>query len=114
MLKGSLVALVTPFNSDGSVNYETLGELIEYHIDALSDGLVVLGTTGEASTMTFEEECEIVKYCVKKVNKRIPLIIGAGSNDTLYASKNAFASSFDICSGKSWLGVYNSSKKYAT
>ena len=90
MLKGSLVALVTPFNSDGSVNYETLGELIEYHIDALSDGLVVLGTTGEASTMTFEEECEIVKYCVKKVNKRIPLIIGAGSNDTLYASKNAY------------------------
>lgn len=90
MLKGSLVALVTPFNEDGSVNYDVLGELIEYHINNKTDGLVVLGTTGEASTMSFEEEVEVIKYSVKKVNKRVPLIIGAGSNDTLYAVKNAY------------------------
>ena len=90
MLKGSLVALVTPFNDDGSVNYDVLGELIEYHINNKTDGLVVLGTTGEASTMSFEEEVEVIKYSVKKVNKRVPLIIGAGSNDTLYAIKNAY------------------------
>lgn len=90
MLKGSLVALVTPFNEDGSVNYDVLGELIEYHINNKTDGLVVLGTTGEASTMSFEEEVEVIKYSVKKVNKRLPLIIGAGSNDTLYAVKNAY------------------------
>jgi len=90
MLKGSLVALVTPFNDDGSVNYDVLGELIEYHINNKTDGLVVLGTTGEASTMSFEEEVEVIKYSVKKVNKRVPLIIGAGSNDTLYAVKNAY------------------------
>lgn len=90
MLKGSLVALVTPFNDDGSVNFDVLGELIEYHINNKTDGLVVLGTTGEASTMSFEEEVEVIKYSVKKVNKRVPLIIGAGSNDTLYAVKNAY------------------------
>ena len=90
MLKGSLVALVTPFNDDGSVNYDVLGELIEYHINNKTDGLVVLGTTGEASTMSFEEEVEVIKYSVKKVNKRVPLIIGAGSNDTLYAVNNAY------------------------
>ena len=90
MLKGSLVALVTPFNDDGSVNFDVLGELIEYHINNKTDGLVVLGTTGEASTMSFEEEVEVIKYSVKNVNKRVPLIIGAGSNDTLYAVKNAY------------------------
>ena len=90
MLKGSLVALVTPFNDDGSVNFDVLGELIEYHINNKTDVLVVLGTTGEASTMSFEEEVEVIKYSVKKVNKRVPLIIGAGSNDTLYAVKNAY------------------------
>ena len=82
MLKGSIVALVTPFNEDGSVNYEKLGELLEYHINNNTDGIVILGTTGEASTLSFDEEAEIVKYSVKKVNHRIPLIVGSGSNET--------------------------------
>lgn len=82
MLKGSLVALVTPFNEDGSVNFEALGELLEYHIANKTDGIVILGTTGESSTLSFDEEALIVKYCVEKVNKRIPLIIGSGSNET--------------------------------
>ena len=83
MIKGSLVALVTPFLEDGSVNFDKLGELIEYHISNKTDGIVVLGTTGEASTISFEEQIEVVKYSVKKVNKRVHLMVGAGSNDTL-------------------------------
>jgi 4-hydroxy-tetrahydrodipicolinate synthase len=82
MLQGSIVALVTPFNKDGSVNFEKLGELLEFHIANKSGGIVILGTTGEASTLSFEEEAEIVKYSVKKVNHRVPLIVGSGSNET--------------------------------
>ncbi len=87
MLKGSIVALVTPFHEDGSVNFEKLGELLEFHIANHTAGVVILGTTGEASTLTFEEEEEIVNYSVKKVNKRIPLIVGSGSNETEKAVK---------------------------
>lgn len=87
MLKGSIVALVTPFNEDGSVNYEKFGELFEYHIENSTDGICILGTTGEASTLTFEEEEKIVKYAVEKVNKRVPLIVGSGSNETDKAVK---------------------------
>ena len=82
MLKGSIVALVTPFNEDGSVNYDELGRLLEYHIANKSGGIVILGTTGEASTLSFDEEAKIVEYSVKKVNHRIPLIVGSGSNET--------------------------------
>ena len=82
MLKGSIVALVTPFNSDGSVNYDELGKLLEYHINNNTGGIVILGTTGEASTLSFEEEAKIVEFSVKKVNKRVPLIVGSGSNET--------------------------------
>ncbi len=82
MLKGSIVAIVTPFNNDGSVNMEKLGELIEFHISNKTDGIVILGTTGEASTLSFEEEEEIVKYSIAKANKRIPIIVGSGSNET--------------------------------
>lgn len=82
MLKGSIVALVTPFNEDGSVNYDMLGNLLEYHIANKSGGIVVLGTTGEASTLSFEEEEKIVKFSVEKVNHRVPLIVGSGSNET--------------------------------
>lgn len=87
MLKGSIVALVTPFNNDGSVNFSKLGELLEYHINNNTDGICILGTTGEASTLSFEEEAEIVKYSVAKVNKRVPLIVGSGSNETEKAVK---------------------------
>lgn len=82
MLKGSIVALVTPFNQDGSVNFEKLGELLEYHINNNTSAVCILGTTGEASTLSFDEEAEIVKYSVAKVNKRIPLVVGSGSNET--------------------------------
>lgn len=81
MLEGSLVALVTPFNQDGSVNYNKLGELLDYHAEN-SDGIVILGTTAEAATLSFDEEEKIVKYSVARINKKIPLIVGSGSNET--------------------------------
>ena len=87
MIKGSYVALVTPFNNDGSVNYDKLKELIEYHINNSTDGIVLIGTTGEATTLSFEEQIEIVKVGIKTVNKRVPVMVGSGSNDTAKACK---------------------------
>ena len=81
-VKGSIVALITPFNEDGSVNFEKLGELIEWHIANKTDGIVLLGTTSESPTMTHEEDEAIVKFAVELVNKRVPLIASSGSNCT--------------------------------
>jgi 4-hydroxy-tetrahydrodipicolinate synthase len=81
---GSAVAIVTPFTDDG-VDYETLGKLIEFQIEGGSDAIVVCGTTGEASTMPDEEHIAVIKYSVEAVNKRVPVIAGAGSNDTRHA-----------------------------
>lgn len=81
---GSAVALVTPF-TDMGVDYEKLGELVEFQISNLIDAIVVCGTTGEASTLSHEEHVSVVKFVVEKVNGRRPVIAGAGSNDTQYA-----------------------------
>lgn len=81
---GSGVALVTPFNDSG-VDFEKLEELIEFHIKNSTDCIVVCGTTGEASTMPDEEHMAVVEFTVKKVNKRIPVVAGTGSNDTNHA-----------------------------
>jgi len=89
MLKGSIVALVTPFNKDGSVNYDELGRLLDFHLNNNTGGIVILGTTGEASTLSFEEEEEIVKFSVKRVNHKIPLIVGSGSNETEKAVRSS-------------------------
>lgn len=85
MLKGSIVALVTPFKEDGSVNFEKLGELLEWHIANKTDGILILGTTGESSTMTHEEDDEVCRFTVEKVNHRVPVIVGSGSNCTATA-----------------------------
>lgn len=82
MIKGSIVALVTPFHEDGSVNFEKLKELVEWHIAHKTDGILVLGTTGESSTMTHEEDDSVVDCVIKTVDHRIPVIVGAGSNNT--------------------------------
>lgn len=81
VFKGSCVALITPF-SDNGVNYEKLGELLEWHISEGTDAILVCGTTGEATTMTDAEKKEVIKYTVNKVNKRIPVIAGTGTNNT--------------------------------
>lgn len=91
LFKGSGVALVTPFNETG-VDFNKLGELIEYHIENKTDALIVCGTTGESTTMSDEEQFEVIDFTVKKVNKRIPVIAGTGSNNTMhsvYLSKEA-------------------------
>ena len=82
MIKGSIVALITPFHEDGSVDFDKLGELLEYHVANHTDGILVLGTTGESSTMTHEEEDAVVRYTIDKIDHRIPVVVGAGSNDT--------------------------------
>lgn len=84
---GSGVALVTPFNEDGSVNYEQLKDLVEYHISHKTDAIIICGTTGEASTMSEEEHMDVIAKCVEYVNKRIPVVAGTGSNCTETAIK---------------------------
>lgn len=82
---GAAAALVTPMNPDTSINYELLGELIDWQIEQHTDAIVICGTTGESSTMTDQEHIDCIDFAVKRINGRIPVIAGAGSNDTVYA-----------------------------
>lgn len=84
IFKGSGVAIVTPFNEKG-VDFDKLKELLEWHISSNTDAIIVCGTTGEASTMTEKEKKDTIKFTVDTVNKRIPVIAGTGSNNTLSA-----------------------------
>lgn len=77
-----LTAMVTPFNADGSVNYKNAADLADWLIAHGSDGLVVCGSTGEAATMTVDERLELFRVVVERVNKRVPVVVGAGSNCT--------------------------------
>lgn len=89
---GAGVAIVTPMKPNGEVNYEKFGELIEFQIANGTDAIIVCGTTGEASTLSHEEHLDTIKYCVEKVNGRIPVIAGTGSNCTetaIYLSTEA-------------------------
>ena len=81
-VKGSIVALVTPFHEDGSVNFEKLKEILEWHVESGTDGILVLGTTGESSTMTHEEDDAVVECTLQTIKGRIPVIVGSGSNCT--------------------------------
>ena len=85
MLKGSLVALITPMNQDGSINYEQLRDLIDWHIENGTDGIVAVGTTGESATLPVEEHLAVIEATVKHVNKRVPVIAGTGANNTVEA-----------------------------
>ncbi len=87
IFKGSAVAIVTPMNQDGSINYEEYGRLIDFQINNGTDAIVACGTTGESATMSKEEHCDVIAYTVKKVAKRVPVIAGTGSNDTLFAAE---------------------------
>lgn len=82
---GAGVAIVTPMNPDGSINYANFEALIDYQIVNGTDAIIVCGTTGEASTMTDEEHILAIEYAVKKTAGRVPVIAGTGSNDTAYA-----------------------------
>ena len=84
LFTGAGVAIVTPFNADGSVNYDSLRNMLEYQVENGTDAIIICGTTGEASTLTDEEQISVVKFAVDVINKRIPVIAGAGSNDTAH------------------------------
>ena len=82
IFKGVGTAIATPFDSNDNINFDEFKRLVEYQIENDVNAIIVCGTTGEASTMTEEEKQELIRYCVKIVNKRIPVIAGVGSNNT--------------------------------
>ncbi len=85
IFKGAGVALITPMNPDGSVNYDKLKELVEFQINNGTDAIISCGTTGESSTLTVDEHVEVIKTTIKQVAGRVPVIAGTGSNDTAFA-----------------------------
>lgn len=92
LFKGAGVAIVTPFHEDGSVHYERFAELLEYQIANGTDAIIVCGTTGESSTLSHEEHLDVIRFCVKQVAGRVPVIGGTGSNCTetaIYLSQEA-------------------------
>lgn len=82
IFKGAGVAIVTPFYENGEVNYEQFGKNIDWQIENGTDAIIVCGTTGEASTLSHEEHIEVIRYCVERVAKRVPVVAGTGSNST--------------------------------
>lgn len=92
VFKGAGVAIITPFHEDGSVNYEVFAQQIDYQIENGTDAIIVCGTTGEAATLSHEEHLDVIRYCVKHVAGRIPVVAGTGSNCTetaIYLSTEA-------------------------
>ncbi|MGZ8291234.1 MAG: 4-hydroxy-tetrahydrodipicolinate synthase [Telluria sp.] len=87
MIKGSIVAIVTPMHEDGSLDFHGLRKLIDWHIAEGTDSIVIVGTTGESATVTVDEHCELIKFAVDHVAGRIPVIAGTGGNSTAEAIK---------------------------
>jgi 4-hydroxy-tetrahydrodipicolinate synthase len=85
MITGSIVALVTPMDTQGNIQWDALEKLVEFHVQNGTDALVAVGTTGESATLTTEEHCQVIAQIVKWVNKRIPVIAGTGANSTAEA-----------------------------
>lgn len=88
VFKGCATAIVTPFDENDNINFDEFKKLIEFQIDNNVNGIVVCGTTGESSTLSREEKEGLIKYCVKVVNKRVPVIAGVGSNNTKVVIEN--------------------------
>lgn len=82
MIKGSIVAIVTPMHDDGSLDLPCLKSLIDWHVAEGTDGIVIVGTTGESPTVSVDEHCELIKVCIEHVAGRIPVIAGTGGNST--------------------------------
>ena len=82
MIKGSIVAIVTPMHADGSLDCPGLRKLIDWHIAEGTDGIVIVGTTGESATVNVQEHCELIKLAVEHTRGRIPIIAGTGGNST--------------------------------
>ncbi len=100
MLQGSLVAIVTPMFEDGQLDIPSLRALIDFHVEQGSDGIVIVGTTGESPTVDFDEHCLLIKTAVSQVNGRIPVIAGTGANSTkeaIFLTKKAKELGVDAC-----------------
>jgi len=100
MFQGSIVALVTPMNPDGSIDIDNFKSLLDFHIENKTDGVVVLGTTGECPTIDFDEHTFLVKEAVAHINGRIPVIAGTGANSTkeaVFLTKSAKEAGVDAC-----------------
>ena len=88
-LTGSIVALVTPFTEDVAIDFPALERLVDFHLENGTDGILVLGTTGESSTMTDDEDLEVARCVIERVAGRVPVIGGAGSNATFESERKA-------------------------
>ncbi len=100
MFHGSMVALVTPMHSDGSLDFEGLERLVEFHMENGSDAIVAVGTTGESATLDEKEHCDVIRFVVDKVHGRIPVIAGTGANSTAEAinlTRCAMSAGADAC-----------------
>jgi 4-hydroxy-tetrahydrodipicolinate synthase len=100
MITGSLVAIVTPMNEDGSLDYASLRRLIDFHVAEGTDGIVIVGTTGESPTVDFDEHCELIRVTVEHTAGRIPVIAGTGANSTREAielAQHAKSVGVDAC-----------------
>jgi 4-hydroxy-tetrahydrodipicolinate synthase len=82
MIKGSIVALVTPMTDSGSVDWDALDKLVDFHLQNATDSIVAVGTSGESATLNVSEHCQVITRVVDRVNKRIPVIAGTGANST--------------------------------
>lgn len=100
MFRGSMVALVTPMHTDGSVDFDSLRALLEFHIESGTSAIISMGTTGESATLNEKEHCEVIRRTVEMVDNRIPVIAGTGANSTTEAislSKCAMQAGADAC-----------------
>jgi len=100
MLQGSFVALVTPMHEDGRIDFESLGRLVEYHVDNGTNGIVSVGTTGESSTLGFDEHDEVIRETVRLAAGRLPVVGGTGANNTEEAirlTRSAKKAGVDAC-----------------
>ena len=86
MFRGSIVALVTPMRADGSVDFECLSRLVDFHCQAGTNAIVVVGTTGESATLEFDEHIEVIRHVVRAAGSRVPVIGGTGANSTTEAT----------------------------
>jgi len=85
MFHGSMVAIVTPMFEDGAIDWQSFADLVEFHIESGTDGIIAVGTTGESATLDFDEHCEVIRRVVEMVKGRIPVIAGTGANSTTEA-----------------------------
>lgn len=100
MIQGSLVALVTPMESNGSIDWQSLGQLIEFHVQEGTDGIVSVGTTGESATLDEGEHLEVIRYTIQTVGGRVPVIAGTGANATkeaIHLTQQAAELGADAC-----------------